>query len=137
MDKINNAEELLKKIAELELRNKEQGVILKTELGQLIKKAHPVELIKHGIRELATSDEVQNELVGLSMSLTSGYLTKKVVVGNSSNIFQQVLGNLLSVVVSRNVAINSKSIQSSIQSAISSLLNKTKSNASTDHKSNE
>ncbi|MCC5917786.1 MAG: hypothetical protein JJU02_10735 [Cryomorphaceae bacterium] len=132
MTKINNSSELKAKIIELELRGKEQGLILKEELSNIIQNVHPVELLKHGLKELVTSSEVQNELLGLSMSMGSGYIAKKIIIGNSSNILQRLMGNVISVVVSKNIAINSEKIQTGIVTIINRFRAKKASNQETD-----
>ncbi|MCH8546519.1 MAG: hypothetical protein LAT54_07280 [Cryomorphaceae bacterium] len=130
MNRINNTSELQAKISEMQAKSDEAAVLLKEELSGIVDGVHPVQLLKNGIRELVTSSEVKNELLGLSLAMSSGYMTKKLMIGNSNNIFQRIMGNVISVIVSKNIALNADKIQTTVLAVISSIMDRKKSNES-------
>jgi hypothetical protein len=46
------------------------------------------------------------------MGMSAGYIAKKIVIGNSENAIQHIAGNVVGMVVSKNVAMHSDQIRS-------------------------
>jgi hypothetical protein len=131
---ITNAKELQAKIIELQTRRNEEGVNLKAELSDIIDNIHPVRLFINGLKKIVTSPEVKTELLSVSIAMGAGYLAKKIIVGNSKNTLQKITGNILSLMVSQNITLNSEKIQSTVFSFIKELINKKKSTEETNNK---
>ncbi|MEX1002614.1 MAG: hypothetical protein WDZ35_10910 [Crocinitomicaceae bacterium] len=127
MSKISNINELQARIIELQLQGKEEGVALKAELSFIIDNIHPIQLLTHGFKEIINSPEVKSELFSLSLGMSSGYVAKKLVIGKSENTLQHIAGNVLGMLVTKNVALHSDEIRSTTFSLLKSLFVKKKS----------
>jgi hypothetical protein len=126
MTKINNSDELQARIIELQVKGKEEGIALKEEISDIIDNVHPIQLLTHGLKEIIKSPEVKNELLGLSVGMSAGYITKKLIIGKSDNAVQNIAGNILGMVVSKNIALNSDKIQSTVFNLLKSFVGKKK-----------
>ena len=116
MNNITNSSELQARIIELKLQGKEEGLALKEELSIIADNIHPIQLLTHGFKALIKSPEVKTELLSLSIGMSAGYIAKKLVIGKSKNTLQNIAGNILGMVISKNVTLNSDKIQSSLLS---------------------
>lgn len=123
MKTIENARELRARIFELEMKKTEEGIALKEEVSGIVKELHPVKLLTHGFKELMDSPEVKNELLGVSLGMSAGFIAKKLVVGKSGSVVQQIIGNVLGLVVSKNVVFNSDKIKSVLYSVLKNFSN--------------
>ena len=84
------SERLKESIRLLEIKQEEEGKILKEQLRITYESLKPVNLIKSSLKEITSSVEVKNDLFGAIMSILSGYLTKRMVVGSESNVFMKL-----------------------------------------------
>lgn len=114
MKNITNITELQERLDELQIQQKEEGIALKAELITVMEDIKPVHLLAKGIKEVIASPEVKNELFSLTLGIGAGYVAKKIVIGNSDGPIQEIAGNILGMVVSKNVASNSDKIRSSV-----------------------
>jgi hypothetical protein len=112
MIQINNHQALHERLLVLEMSQIEAGRALRESACGLLEVLEPGKMLLNSLKGFATSTEVKNEILGLSMGMGSGYIAKKFVIGDSSNPFKLMLGNLVGVLVSKEVAGNSEKIQS-------------------------
>lgn len=105
MSKKDASASLKEAISLLEIRQAEEGRLLKEQLYVTFERLKPVNLIKSAFNEITSSIEIKNSLVNSLISGLTGYLTKRVIVGPTHNIFKKLAGILLqygvTVVVSR------------------------------------
>jgi hypothetical protein len=92
MEKKYTAESLKMEIAELEIRQKEEVQILKEELENTINNFKPVNIVKSLLKEFYSSENVLDELINTAVSVTSGFVTKKIVIGKSKNQLLKLFG---------------------------------------------
>lgn len=92
MEKKYTAESLKIEIAELEIRQKEEVNILKEELENTINNFKPVNIVKSLLKEFYSSENVLDELINTAVSVTSGFVTKKIVIGKSKNQLLKLFG---------------------------------------------
>ena len=137
MSKISNTSELQARINELKAQSTEEGLALKGTLCEIVENIHPIQLLTQGIKEFVSSTEVKNELFGLSMSMSTGYIAKKLFIGSSNNVFQRMAGNIFGVLVSKNIALNADKIQATVFSFIKGLLDGKKKNEEAMQQSDE
>jgi hypothetical protein len=135
MEKIRNTNELHARIAELQLQSKNESVALKTELAETMERVHPIQLLTKGLKEIVKSPEVKSELLSLSIGMSAGYIAKKLIIGKSTNTLQNIAGNILGMVVSKNLALNSDKIQSTALSFLNNLRGKNKTSQEAEIKS--
>ena len=96
MQKITTPEQLKQSIQELEQRTKRQEAALKEGLkstGQSIKQTlKPANIIRTGISTVRHTPSIQAVAINTFIGLVAGYITRKLVVGRSRNIFRRTLG---------------------------------------------
>jgi hypothetical protein len=108
----NSTFDLQERISALQLQAMKERLDLKDEVQKILANIHPVKLITHGLKEIITSPEVKEGLFSLTMGMSAGYIAKKIVVGKSESMIQTVAGNVVGMVVSKNVALYSDQIRS-------------------------
>ncbi len=124
MGNITSLAELKAAIMFLEVRQINEGKLLKEQFKITYESLKPVNLLKHTISNLATAPDFKGDLLSAAISLASGYLSKKIVIGSSHNPLKQLLGNLLQMGVTGLVSKNTDGIKSLAMNLITNLLNK-------------
>ena len=104
MKTINSAAELKIVILQLELQQEIQGQILKEHVFVTISSFTPVNLIKKALNDVATSPYLIDNIIGTTVGLVTGYVSKLLAVGSSDNIFRKLLGSVLQFGVTNIVA---------------------------------
>lgn len=112
MEHINSSAELQIRIGLLQAQALEERIALKQEITEIVTNINPIKLITHGLKEIITSEEMKEGLFSLTMGMSAGYVAKKIVIGNSENAIQYIAGNVVGMVVSKNVAMHSDQIRS-------------------------
>ena len=82
----------------IQLLEVEQAInrqLLKEQLHLAYERLKPVNLLKSSLHEVISSPTLTDNILGTVISLASGFLTKKLVVGASGNIIRKVLGSIL------------------------------------------
>jgi hypothetical protein len=108
----NPSHDLQARISVLQIQAMEERLALKEEVKEIINNINPIKLITHGLKEIITSEEMKEGLFSLTMGMSAGYVAKKIVIGNSENAIQHIAGNVVGMVVSKNVAMHSDQIRS-------------------------
>ena len=103
---LKNAIQLLK----AEQATKEQ--LLKEQFCITYESLKPVNILKNTLNKVASSPYLIDNILGTAIGLTSGYLTKKLVVNTSGNIFRKLVGSVLQFGVTNLVAKNTETIKS-------------------------
>ena len=112
MQKINSIMELKYAIRTLEVEQAEKAVLLKEQFFITYESIKPINLIKNTIKDIFLSPNLLDNVVGTTVGLASGYLSKKIVVGASGNIIRKLLGSLLEFGVTNIVAQHPEGIKS-------------------------
>lgn len=95
MEKQHTAESLKRMIAELEEKQKNEAHLLKEELEYTIDNFKPVNILKSLLKEFYSSEKLLDEIINTAVSVTSGFVAKKVVIGRSKNQFLRLIGMAL------------------------------------------
>jgi len=90
----------------------------------------PVNIIKDSINDFFKPPLASDNLLGTVIGLASGFLTKKIAVGTSHNLFRNILGSLIQVGVTSAVSNHSETIISIGQIIYQKLFHKNNSNTS-------
>jgi hypothetical protein len=114
MAKQNAVDSLRESVRLLEIRQAEEGKILKEQLLITFESLKPVNLIKSTIKDIAGSVEIRSGLLEAIVSILSGYFTQKMIVRPGSNVFMRILGTVLQFEVAGFVAKNIESIRNFI-----------------------
>ena len=123
MSKITTTAELKEAIRLLEIEQKVEGALLKEQFKITYESLKPVNLIGNTIKELVKSPDLKGDLLTTALSLGAGFLSKKVVIGNTANPLKQLLGTLLQMGVTSLVSKNTGVIKSIGGEMLSRLLN--------------
>lgn len=123
METINNASELKKAIQLLEIKQKEEGLVLKEQCKVTYESLKPINLLKTTLKDLITPD-LTGTLINSSLSLAAGYVSKKAVIGSTHNPLKQLLGTVLQMGVTSLVSKNTDGIKSLVTNIIGSFLKK-------------
>jgi len=81
-----------------------KGILLKEQFLISYESLKPINLIRSTFKEISTSPILGDNVLGAVMGLASGYLSKKIVVGGSGNIFRKLIGSVLQFGVANAVA---------------------------------
>jgi len=111
MEKITSVEELKKAILLLEIKQANEAVQLKEQLLVTYESLKPINLIKKIFTDITSSPDLKKDLLGTTLSLAAGYLSKKAAVGSTHNPIKQLLGTLLQLGVTNIVSKNSDGIK--------------------------
>lgn len=86
--------------------------LLKAQFHLTLESLKPVNLIKSAFHKVTSSPEIKNNLVNDAIGLTTGYLSKKVLVGSTRNPIKKLFGVLLQFAIANVVAKHSDTIKS-------------------------
>ncbi len=124
MENITTSVELKEAIKLLELEHTYKGQLLKEQLMLVHENLKPVNLIKSVISDVTSSPYLVDNLLGATVGLASGYLTRVVTVGSSGNAFKKLLGTILQFGVTNLVAQHVDTIKTIGQSIFQHFINK-------------
>jgi hypothetical protein len=129
MQEITSAARLKDAILLLEVKQAEKRQLLKEQLFITYDSLKPINLIKGALNDVSTSPYLINNIVGTILGLGTGYLSKKLVVGGSANLFRKLMGSILQFGVTNIVAQHPDAIKSIGQFIIQHFLRKKKMNS--------
>lgn len=111
MQKITNSQELKNAIELLEVEQSVDGQLLKDQFLDILDSFKPVNLIENTLKDIISSPYLMNNALDTSISMATGYLSKKIVVGASDNIFRKLFGAFLQHGVTGFIARNPEAIK--------------------------
>ena len=124
MEPINSIADLKNAIQILEFEQTAKKQLLKEEVYLIYENLRPVNLIKNTLSEVASSPYLIDDILGATVGLASGYVSKKIAVGRSANIIRNLLGTILQFGVTNFVAKNTDTIKTVGQFIYQHFLNK-------------
>jgi hypothetical protein len=87
-------------------------ILLKEQFHLAYESVKPINLIKTLFHDVATSPEIKNNVVNTAVGISAGFLSEKLLFGNSNNPLKRGLGTLFQFAVANLVSNNSQRIQS-------------------------
>lgn len=79
--------------------------LLKEQLHIAYESIKPVNLIKNIVHDVAASPEIKKDVTSNILGLVTGFISKKIVVGDSSHsMLKKLFGTLIQVTVGNTVA---------------------------------
>lgn len=112
MHHLDPTTELKDRILLLEHKRAAELNLLRAQFKYTAESLKPSNIIKSALRETDNSPGLMDKMIGAVMGLIAGYLAKKILTGESKNLFKKVFGVLIQVVVTNLVAKNSEFIKS-------------------------
>lgn len=116
--------ELKESILELEIRHSAEGKLLKQELLETYENLKPLNLIKNGFKDLTSSPDFKNDILGAAVGITTGIISKAIVVGVSHNPLKKIAGSLLQFGITSAVSKHPETIKLMVSSIVSFFKNK-------------
>jgi hypothetical protein len=104
MQNINNSVRLKEAIEILEVEQVFKGVALKEQFRHTFESLKPANLILGAFKDIASSPNVIDNILGTSVGLVTGFLSKKIFIGTSGNLFRKLLGSFMQFGVSNFVS---------------------------------
>jgi hypothetical protein len=97
-------------LSEADLTVKEQ--ILKKQWQLTYESLKPASLLKGTLKDIVSSPYLIDNLLGTTVGLATGYLTKKIVIGASGNLFRKLFGSVMQIGITNAVAHHPDTIKS-------------------------
>jgi hypothetical protein len=95
MQNITNFDELKNAIKLLEVEQALKRQLLKEQLNISYESLKPVNILRKTLKEITLSHDLTDNILGTASGLASGYLSKKIFIGASGNLFRKLIGSLL------------------------------------------
>lgn len=112
MQNITSRDELKNAIQLLEAEQAAKGQLLKDQVFTIYESLKPLNLIKNTLKDLSSSPYLIENIAGSVVGIATGYLSRRIVVGASANIFRKVFGTILQFGITNLVAKKSDAIKS-------------------------
>ncbi|MDZ4203402.1 MAG: hypothetical protein U1C46_01170 [Bacteroidales bacterium] len=104
MQNITSSAGLKKAILLLEVVQADKEQLLKEQFFLICESVKPVNLLNSTLKNIASSPYLIDGILATTMGLATGYLSKKIVLGASGNIFRKLIGYTLQFGVANVVA---------------------------------
>ena len=121
MKNINSAAEIKLAIQEKQFELDIQGQIIKEQFNFIYESLKPASIINNTLNEIVTSPFLLNNIISSGMGLLTGFISKKIAVGNSDNPYRNLLGTILLFGVTNLVAQNPDAIKSMFKYLINTI----------------
>lgn len=118
--------ELKNKILVLENRRAAELNLLKAQFKHTAESLKPSNIIKGIVREADNSPGLMDKLLSAVIGLVTGYLAKKVLAGESKNMFKKMFGTIVQILVTSVVTKNPEFIKSAGRNLVKRVLSKEK-----------
>jgi hypothetical protein len=112
MENITSSAGLKNAIQLLEAEQTIQVQLLKEQFFLTYKSLKPVNILLGTLKDVALSPNLIDNILGTAVGLATGYLSKKIVIGASSNIVRKLFGSMLQLGVTNAVSQHPESIKS-------------------------
>jgi hypothetical protein len=112
MEPITSIADLKNAIQILEFEQAVKKQLLKDEFFQIYENLKPVNLIRNTLSGVASSPDLIDNILGATVGIATGYVSKRIVVGRSVNLIRKLLGTVLQFKVTNIVAQNADTIKS-------------------------
>lgn len=127
---ISTTSDLKNAIQLLEVDQAHEEQLFKEQFLLIVESIKPINLLKSTFHDVASTPHLMNNLLGTTMGMGTGYLSKKIIVGGSSNIIRKVFGSILQFGITRIVAHHPETIKSIGQFVFQKFLHKKKESVS-------
>ena len=123
MTKQNAVNSLKESIRRVEIRQAEEGKILKNQFRITYESLKPVNLIKSSMKEIASSVEIKNSVFETIASIVTGYLSQKLIVNSKSNVFMKILGIVMQFGITNLISKNSEDVRFFLSNLVERFIN--------------
>lgn len=110
---IATKEDLERAIQDLETKQANELLLLRTQYQKTFEGLKPMNLIKGSFKDIVTAPDLKKTVVNAAIGLTTGFITKKLLIGKTSNPLKKILGFIVELVVAKKVVEQVDEIRSS------------------------
>ena len=103
MKELNETDTLNETIALLEYKQDRELMILKEQFQLTYESLKPLNLIKNAFSEMTNSPDIKGNILNNVIGLSTGYLSKRILLGSTHNPIKRILGSVLQFVVANVV----------------------------------
>jgi hypothetical protein len=121
MPNITTVADLKAAIQQLEYQQTKEWNELKEEALASYENLQPLNVLKNSLQKAAALPNLKTDLINASMGLAAGYLSKALLVGNSTNPIKKVVGALLQFGIANVVSKNSETIKLVVENVINKM----------------
>jgi hypothetical protein len=111
MQTIKSVADLKSAISALEKKQSVEGRELKEQFLEAYESLKPVNILKNAYNDFVKTADFNGDFIDATISIAGGYLTKKMLVGETHNPFKQFFGSILQMGVTNVVAKNVEGIK--------------------------
>jgi len=115
MQNITSSAELKNAIRILEIEQTVNGQLLKDQLYLTCESLKPANILKNTLKDITSSPNLIDNILGTAMGLITGYFSRKIVIGTSGNIFRKLFGSIVQIGVTDVVSQHPDAIKSFAQ----------------------
>jgi hypothetical protein len=112
MQSITSSASLKNAIQVLKIEQSIKADLLKDEIYLVFETFKPANLLRNALGEGSSMPNLINNLLGITVGIASGFLSRKIFVGSSGNLIRKLLGSVLQFRVANVVAGNPETIKS-------------------------
>jgi len=124
MEKQYTVETLKEAIKALEIKQAEERLLLKEQLLITYENLKPINFLKNIVKDFYSTENYTQDLVEIIAGMTSGFVTKKLIVGKSKNPVLKLVGLAIQFGMTTLVSKKYIAIKESIIHFINRLLEK-------------
>lgn len=129
MHNIKSAADLRMAIELLENQQQQEGLLLKEQFHIAYESIKPLNIIKNTLKEASKAPELKNNILGATVGLSAGYVSKKLFQFFSGGPLKKILGTALQFSITNAVAKNPEMIKSAGSSIIKFFMHRYKDKA--------
>jgi hypothetical protein len=104
MQTITSSARLKEVIQILEVEQAIKGQALKQQFRLTYESLKPANLFLSALNDITSSPNVIDNVLGTTVGLVSGFISKKIFIGTSGNLFRKLIGSFMQFGVSNLVA---------------------------------
>jgi len=108
---IKTTSDLQAAIALLEVDVSVKKRILTEQYHTTYESLRPVNIIKSAFRKLVDSGDLADKIIGTGVGFGAGVLSKKLLIGKSTNIFKRIFGTAIELAVTNVISKNAEGIK--------------------------
>lgn len=107
---INNTATLQKAIDELQIECNEKKRLLQGQFNDVVESFKPHNLLKSAVKDITDTPGIAKTAIETSIAIGAGVLSKKLIVGSSTNMFKKMLGGIAEFTVANGISNNAAAI---------------------------
>jgi hypothetical protein len=131
MQNITNVAELKNAIESLEVEQAINGKLLKDHVFVIFNSFKPLNLVAGALKDITNAPMLIDNILGIVMGLSTGTLTKSLLIGSSGGSIKKIIGTILQYGITNVIASHSGFIKAIGTSLVQNIFHKRRMNKET------